>query len=249
MRRPLTDSEVIGACLGAIGAMVVAGLLGSVRTEVSQANCALMLAIVIIAAASVGGRWAGVFTALAAAMSFDFFLTRPYGSLAIKSSDDVIATGLLVFVGLAVGTIAKSRADARAHGAAGTAEVAGLHRVAQMATEGASLSQVIDAVERELCQLLSLRSCQFRLLPEDPPLPELEPTGRIKAPYVHIGHGFALPAEGVSIAVRNGGRILGWLVCEPKPGLVGISLDRRRTAVVFADHLGLVLAQSDADAA
>jgi hypothetical protein len=48
MRRPLSDAEVFGGGLGAIAAMIVAGLLGAVRGEVSQANAALVLVLVVI---------------------------------------------------------------------------------------------------------------------------------------------------------------------------------------------------------
>ncbi|MGN6695230.1 MAG: DUF4118 domain-containing protein, partial [Aquihabitans sp.] len=84
MRRPLSDSEVIGGALGAIVAITVAGLLGGFRGEVDHANAALLLALVTIGAAMIGGRWAGGATALAGALGFDFFLTQPYDSLAIK---------------------------------------------------------------------------------------------------------------------------------------------------------------------
>lgn len=249
MRRNLTDSEVIGASLGAIAAMCIAGLLGSVRAQVSQANAGLVLVLVIIAASTIGGRWAGGATALAAAVSFDFFLTKPYGSLAIKSSDDVIATALLFIVGLSVGQLANERREAKVAGQAGTDEVAGIFRVAKLTSEGANLLQVIASVEREVADVLHLEACQFQALPLDPPLPEIQPTGRVDAPYVHVGDGFVLPADGVTIAVRSQGRIQGWLVCRPAPGLVGVSQDRRRTALVLADHLGLTLTQADATAA
>jgi len=248
MRRPLSDAEVIGASVGVIAALVVAGLLGAVRAEVSQANAGLALVLVIVAAAYVGGRWAGGATALAAAVSFDFFLTRPYGSLAIKSSDDVVTTVLLFVVGIAVGQIAASRWTAQAAGKAGTEEVAGLYRVASLTAEGRPMPEIVDAVEHEVAEVLLLASCRFQLLPPDPALPELEASGRVEAPYVHVGDGFALPREGVAIAVRSAGRIAGWLVCVPRDELTGVSRDRRRTAIVFADHLGLALAQADTGA-
>ena len=61
--------------------------------------------------------------------------------------------------------------------------------------------------------------------------------------------GFALPPEGVAIAVRNAGLSIGWLVCQPCAPAVGVSRDRRRTALVLADHLGLVLSQRGSHAA
>ena len=78
--------------------------------------------------------------------------------------------------------------------------------------------------------------------PIDPPMPALEMSGRVVAPYVFEGDGFALPADGVVVAVSEGDQARGWLVCRPVDGAPGVSRDRRRTALVLADHLALVLA-------
>ncbi len=242
MRKNLSDSDVMGIGIGALVALTVAGLLGAFRGGLDRPNAALVLVLVVIAAAAVGGRWAGVATGLTAAAGFDFFLTYPYNSLAIKSSDDVVTTFLLVLVGLAVGSIAVAGREARDHGRAGTREVAGLYRVTRLSAEGADTAEVIQAVEDEMAAILHLSECRFERLPVDPPLPALELSGRVDAPYVFEGDGFALPADGVIVAVREGDHTLGWLVCRPNAGAPGVSRDRRRTALVLADHLALTLA-------
>lgn len=241
MRKNLSDAEVMGIGLGALAALVAAGLLGAVRGELDSANGALVLVLVVVGAAYTGGRRAGVTTGLVAAAGFDFFLTRPYDSLAIKSSDDVVTTVLLVVVGLAVGTIATARREARAHGRDGTEEVAGLYRVAGLTADGADTDTVIHAVEEEVAAVLRLQECRFERLPVDPPVPVLEPSGRVDGPYVFGGDGFVLPADGVAVAVRGGDHPLGWLVGVPADAAAGVSRDRRRTALVLADHLALAL--------
>lgn len=242
MRKNLSDAEVMGIGIGAVVAIGVAGLLGAFRGELDQANGALLLVLVVVGAAYTGGRWAGVATGLVAAAGFDFFLTRPYGSLAITSSDDVVTATLLVVVGLAVGTIASSRREAKVASQAGTEEVAGLYRVAGLTADGADTATVVRAVEEEVASVLHLRACHFEQLPVDPPVPVLEPSGRVDAPYVFEGDGFALPADGVAVAVREGDHALGWLVGVPADATAGVSRDRRRTALVLADHLALTLA-------
>ena len=233
----------MGIGLGALAAITVAGVLGSVRGEIDQADAALFLVLVVIGAAYTGGRRAGAVTGAVAAVAFDFFLTRPFQSLIINSTDDVVASVLLLAVGLAVGQIAASRQEAKVAGQAGADEVAGLYRVAGMTADGAGTDEVIEeAVQAEVASVLRLRECRFQRLPLDPPLPELEPTGRMHAPYVFEGDGFALPGEGVTIAVRDGSRMHGWLVCTPVAAGLGISRDRRRTALILADHLALTFA-------
>jgi K+-sensing histidine kinase KdpD len=248
MRRPLNDSEIIGGAVGVIVAMCLAGLLGTVRGEISQANAGLLLVLVVIAAAATGGRWAGGATALAAAVSFDFFLTKPYGSLAIKSYEDVMTTVLLFVVGVSVGQFANSRWRDRDLKQAGADEVAGLYRVATLTADGAGLLEVLEGVQREVADVLHLETCRYEVEPEDRSLPAMEPSGRIDAPYVHLGDGFALPRSGFTIPVRASGRTVGALVCTPARPEVGVSIDRRHTAVILADHLGLALTQGTAAA-
>ena len=148
MRKNLSDSDVMGIGIGSLVALTAAGLLGAFRGGVDRPNAALVLVLVVIAAAAIGGRWAGVATGLTAAAGFDFFLTYPYNSLAIKSSDDVVTTILLVIVGLAVGTMAIAGREARDQSRAGTREVAGLYRVTRLIGEGATTDTVIHAVEK-----------------------------------------------------------------------------------------------------
>ncbi|MFN8017338.1 MAG: DUF4118 domain-containing protein [Acidimicrobiales bacterium] len=249
MRRPLSDAEVFGAGGGAVAAMAVAGILGSSRAVVSQANAGLVLVLVVIAAAAIGGRFAGVATALAAAVSFDFFLTKPYQSLAIKSGEEVLTTLLLLAAGLAVGQLARSRGDARSTARAGHDQVASLHRMAAATSGKDAMDALIRTAEDELVQVLRLERCTFSLLPPDPPLPELDATGRMPGRLLHLGDGFALPPEGLVLPARNGGSVVGWLVCVPPARGVGVSLDRRRAALVIAAQLGAALGHQQAGAA
>ena len=54
----------------------------------------------VVVAAAVGGRAAGLISALSAALSYDFFLTTPYHSLRIDSVAQVITVALLFGTGL-----------------------------------------------------------------------------------------------------------------------------------------------------
>jgi hypothetical protein len=249
MRRPLSDSEVIGGALGAIVALCVAGLMGGFRGEVTHANAALMLALVTIVAATIGGRWAGGATALAGALGFDYFLTKPYDSLAIKDGSEIITTILLFVVGIAVGQIVLERVRAERGKQDGVDEVSGLHRVSRLVADGAPVGDVVTAVEVEVAKVLLIPGCTYSLLPPDLPRPSMDETGRIDAAYIHVEDGFALPAEGIVIPVRSAGTRAGWLVCEPPAQLVGVSPDRRRTALVLASFLGATLARTADSAA
>src|SRR5438094_707327 len=108
------DDRLVVAGLGvaALGPLVVASLLVTVRDHMARSNAALVFVIVVVLAAALGGRWAGVTAAVISAMSYDFFLTRPYGSLKIDELEDIVATVLLLAVGLIVAIAISDRLGA-----------------------------------------------------------------------------------------------------------------------------------------
>ncbi len=56
------------SALGALAAIAVAGLIVPLRSTIDNTNVALVLVLVIVAAASFGGRAAGVTTSVVAAL-------------------------------------------------------------------------------------------------------------------------------------------------------------------------------------
>ena len=98
----------IGIAVGVPAAVAVAAVMAVFRELFDTTNAALVLMIVVVAVAALGGRTAGVITALAAVVSFDFFHTEPYLSLTIDSRDDIETTILLLIAGVIVGTLAAS---------------------------------------------------------------------------------------------------------------------------------------------
>ena len=99
------DWAAPGYAIGGLGTIAVAAVLVPFRGDIATANMALIMVIVVVLAAAVGGRGAGAVGAVVAALSFDFFLTQPYLSMQIESADDVETTVLLLVIGLIVGEI------------------------------------------------------------------------------------------------------------------------------------------------
>src|SRR5271155_2394462 len=91
------------ARLGALVApLVVSVALVPFRGSFTDAAAALVLGVVIVAVAAVGDRLAGVVASLSAAVWFDFFLTKPYGQLAINQRADLETTVGLLIAGVVV---------------------------------------------------------------------------------------------------------------------------------------------------
>jgi hypothetical protein len=240
--RPDRDWTTPGYIIGGIGPIVVAALLVPLRNEIDNANLALALVVVVVVAALAGGRGAGVLAAIVAAMSYDFFLTRPYLSLSIKSADDVETTVFLLVIGLLVGEIVVRFRRTQRLAARGSSEIARLHRVAELAAGGAPVDELERSVAAELVGLLDLRDCFFETVPVGRPLPRLERNGAVTGVTAHrfAGDEFTLPPE-IELPVLGRGRQLGRFVLISDP-TAGASLEERTVAVALSDQFGAVLA-------
>jgi hypothetical protein len=238
------DDRLVVAGLGvaALGPIAVASALVPFREHIADVNAALVFVVVVVLAAALGGRWTGVSAAVVSALSYDFFLTRPYGSLTMDQAEDIITTVLLAAVGLIVGEIVVWAHRGYRQSRRGRDEIARLHRVAEQVAAGARTDDVLASVRAELSQLLSLRSCEFEQPPFSAPLPRLERNGSVETPRRRFVRGeFALPTEGVELPVLGRGRQLGRLVLVPQPD-VGVSIEERVVAIALSDQLGAVLA-------
>jgi K+-sensing histidine kinase KdpD len=239
---------VIGVAVGIPAAVGVGALLALARDVFDQTEAALILMIVVVAVAALGGRAAGVITALAAVISFDFFHTQPYLSLAIDSRDDVETTILLLVAGVLVGTLASSGRRARHLASDARSEINRIHRVAEVAASGADVATVIRTAQDELRALLTLRVCRFEAIPfedDDVRRPRLGRNGSIERQpmvrFARTGHraGFELPDQGVDLPVLARGLEIGRFVLIPSPG-VPASLEERVVAVAIADQVATV---------
>jgi len=222
----------------ALATLGIAGLMVSVRGEVQPEVTALVLATTVAIGARIGGRAAGIASAIMAATAFDFFHTQPYLSLKISDGNDVLATFLLLAVGVVVGGLsARATADRRTVEAYGD-QGAMVRRVLRVAIDG-NAEDVEMAVRAELTELLRLRDCSYTTQVTD--LPALGPSGTLlDAELRYHAEGFELPRNGFVIPVDGFGHHFGNLVCRPEPE-VGLDVTNRRTAVALAEVFGLVL--------
>jgi hypothetical protein len=223
--------------------IVTAAVLVPLRETLDNTNLALVLVVVVVLTAVLGGRAAGALSAVVAAMAFDFFLTQPYLTLRMDSADDIETTVLLLVVGLIVGQLSARSARHRAAATAGHAAIQRIHHVADLVARGEGAKTIVAAVSDELTELLGLRACRFETQPGATPLPRLEPTGRISGRtewrWARRGE-FELPREGVELPVLSHGVEVGRFVLEPSAG-VGISTEECMVALALADQVGAVV--------
>lgn len=231
-------TALVGLAVGALGPVVVALALVPVRSELHNANLALMLVLVVVLAGIVGGRRAGALAAIVATLSFDFFLTRPYLSLKIETSADLETALILLGVGLLVGTVASRgrRSERGRERAAGG--IARVHRVADRIAQGAPLAEVVEAVTTEVRALLALQDCWLEYPRQAYAMPTLERGGTIATSERNwFAGGIALSEDGVELPVLEQGRLVGRIVLVGDPHHA-VTIEERVVAVALADQLG-----------
>jgi K+-sensing histidine kinase KdpD len=223
--------------------IAIALVLVPSRGHLGPADDALVLVVVTVAIASRGNRGAAALAAIASAASFDFLLTRPYGSFRISQQGDVTTEVLFVAVGLLVGELAaRGRRHQRA-AARGQLEISRLHDLAQRIADGEEPEFVLIAVANELRELLHLQDCRFV---------REQPSGKgawiasdgtvrlnpLRWPTASAG----LPTRQVELPVRGGGKIVGTFLLTPTP-VAPISQEECLVAVALVDQLGAALAK------
>jgi hypothetical protein len=233
-----------GGAIAVAGPPFVAAVLIPLRGEMRSANVALVLVLVVLVAAIVGGRRGGVIAAVTAALSFDFLYTQPYYSLRIDTRDDIVTTLLLLGVGIVSGELVLRARRSRRAATTSRREMQRMRRIAKVGAGSEPPGRLIEEVRKELCSLFDVASCWF----EPPPFPTTMPRlrhGRVAIPS-QDPESAALdptPSRLVELPIYAEGVPKGRFVLEFAQPTTGINLpvDARATALALADQLGVAL--------
>lgn len=222
-----------------VAPVAVASALVPVRAHVLNSNLALVLVLAVLGAAVAGGRGAGIVAALSAALSFDFFLTVPYGSFTIARSDDIETTVLLALIGLIAGELVERARRSEALAITRRRELDRIERRAELAAGGERPGRLITLSAQELTDILDLEACTFVPTPPPEDLP-LFTHGAISVPGLVDD---SAPRGAAALPVRAHGRDLGHflLVFSRQTFGIGASIDAKHAATAVADQLGMAL--------
>lgn len=240
--------ESIATSTAVTAPLAVCAALIPVRTTFANTDAALVLVAFTVAVAALGNRLAGYLAAAGAAVWFDFFLTEPYGQLAITHRTDLQTTVLLLMVGIAATELAVAARRRGRTVAVDEALLAVVQSTAGLVARGESARAVIDQVSVQIKAVLGLQTCRFEPGPVHIGGLRLEPDGTLRwglAPWNLEEHGF--PDETVDLPARHRGTIYGRFVLRPTPA-VAPSIQARRIAVVVADLAAAALAEDHSPA-
>lgn len=231
----------------ALLAFAVAAALVGVRDDLDNANVALILMAIVVIAAMVGGRVAGITVAFVSSLSFNFFHTKPYQSLRINRGNDAITVALLFVSGLVVGEVANRRRRVKQVAYSRGVEVERLRDVARRVAEARPLAEVWDVVRKDLVEALGATDVWFE--PADAisvagALPRVDSSGVVATNvYRWAGTGFALPKEGVQLRVGGDAAPHGRVVLRGD-ARHAVDLNDRLFALTLMELLTLAITQS-----
>ena len=103
------DDKLIYLGAGPLAAVLLGMALVPVRTFTIASNFTFLFLALTILVGEFGGRTAALATAVASALSLDFFLTEPYLRLSISSKHDLIACLGLAGCGILAAALAAGR--------------------------------------------------------------------------------------------------------------------------------------------
>ena len=244
------DSESVWIAIGALGAMVLGVALIPFRTLTSASNLAFGFLVLTIVAAEVGGRAAGLATAVVSALSLNFFLTEPYLTLTINRPDDIVAFVALAVSGLVAAAFGRHRALSSEMLGRARHDIEALERLAESLTPGASLQPVLEDLRRAFrLEALVLRHADNRVIAAAPrglraratPAVVLDPRTLLGDEQRHrLGRrGFRLPEGGGRLRLARGPEPLWFDLWECDED--GLSGDEQRALIVAAAMLKLAL--------
>jgi K+-sensing histidine kinase KdpD len=249
------DDSLVYVGAGPLLAIVLGIALIPFRESVTASNLSFAFVVLTVVVAAFGGRSAGVATALASALSLDFFLTRPYLSLRIQENHDLIAFAGLTVCGLVAASLGSPQRIAALRELRAQAQL--LHQTLG-ALEGGGpvepeLARLLERARHVLpVRALVLRDQSGRVVASAPHPAGLEPIppqvvdrDTLVAPGVAesaLRRAPPLPSEGVRIAIVTHQRQVAWI--DLWGDGVPATAASRRTLSDVGRILGTMLARS-----
>lgn len=240
-RQLLREYRVATVVAAAASPLVVAAVLAPLRETVTPATDVLVLVAVVVTFSATGLREAGLAAAVSAAVWFDFFLTEPYGSLAINDPNDLEAAVLLLLIG---GIVTETALWGQRNEAALSKEVGYVDGVLATAESVAGDQRTPEEHAHLIClrmsEVLNLDSCRF------------EPGGTVEHFAYILSHDGSVTKGGrkvdvdrdgfpvdsvVVLPVRTGGELGGRFLLTAASHVARPSERQRRVAVLLADQI------------
>lgn len=137
MRRPVLGARrlMLGAALAGLGLPALVAGLVSIRADLALATPVLLVLLLVVAVALVGGLWVAVPAAALSAVLLNYYFAPPLHRFAVDRAQDLVVLAVFLAVAVAVSAVVDLSERRRAEAARNQAEAQALSSVA-----GATLS-------------------------------------------------------------------------------------------------------------
>ena len=137
-------------------AALVVGLIVQPERELGALSLFLLA---VVAAAVIGGIWAGVGSSVLGFLALNWFFTEPLHTLRVDDRDDVVAIVTFLVVALVVGSVVARAVEESVRATRREREARLLNLFATKALSGQPLEQVLDDLATALIDALRLSTC------------------------------------------------------------------------------------------
>jgi K+-sensing histidine kinase KdpD len=253
------DDHLIYLAGGGIGAILLGMAMVPLRDFTTASNFTFPFMALTILVAEFGGPRAALVTALASALSLDFFLTQPYLRLTIAGKHDIIAFLGLAACGLIVAACSTGRRRKMADIEAAREHLNIVHALLRCVEQGGPVTPTLAEFLQEAREVLPVSSLVTRDaegkvvaasgegaagLP--PPTQEMAPDSLLPPGATCRdlpAGGLPLPGEGGRLPMAVGDRRMGWL--EIRGSGAPANAEERRSLSDIGRLAGLWLARGD----
>jgi hypothetical protein len=223
---------LVGAVLAPLALAV---LLRPVEEAIGVPTVTLVLVVPVVVVAATGRWLPAVLAALASTAAFDYLYTEPRGSLAIAQASDLVATIVLLIVGLVVVQVSLWGRRHRDTADRTVSDVAVLRSMVELMAIGEDEDIVLITAAYWLRELLDLKDCRFERTLTPRSGATVEPEGVVSMGDLRWNtEQLGLPGDAVDLLLRSGGEPFARFVMEPTPA-IPVLPDRLFTAAALAD--------------
>lgn len=201
--------------------------------ESHPAAVALALTVPVVLVASRGVLGIALAAAIAAALAYDVFLTKPYYHVAIHDADDLSAACVLLAVGAIVGVTSSRLARTQRRSVARGTELHELIRFARVIASGVDLATLKQEACERISNVLALEDCRFETSSTESSAVVLLPDGSIMGPVGDLNADRAILPSSLALIVRTGPNEVGRFVMTSSPTR-RVSFEERSTAAAIA---------------
>jgi hypothetical protein len=246
------DESRVWMVAGALGSMALGIALIPLRSLTTASNLAFVFLVFTIVVAELGGRAAGLVTALVSAISLNFFLTEPYLRLTISKPDDVVAFFALAACGLIAAAFGRRRERWSDLAGREGKDLEVVKRLLEQLRDGRPLDEILSDVKRSFgLGVVVLRGTGDRILAAAPsgaipgvPETRLTPDTLVPSNETRIrfgARGMRLPEGGGRLSPRADRSAISVDLWEGDTQ--GFGLDEGRTLTIVASVLEMELSR------